>query len=75
LSQQPFYRVATDFLSENGSITFHRFQIFVWTIVLGIIFCVTVYNDLNMPQFSATLLALMGISAGTYIGFKLPPSA
>jgi hypothetical protein len=25
-----------------------------------------------MPQFSDTLLALMGISAGTYVGFKIP---
>ena len=25
-----------------------------------------------MPEFSDTLLALMGISAGTYIGFKIP---
>jgi hypothetical protein len=25
-----------------------------------------------MPEFSATMLALMGISSGTYIGFKLP---
>jgi len=28
--------------------------------------------DLTMPEFSATMLALMGISSGTYIGFKLP---
>jgi hypothetical protein len=28
--------------------------------------------DLTMPEFSATMLALMGISWGTYIGFKLP---
>jgi hypothetical protein len=25
-----------------------------------------------MPEFGATLLALMGISAGTYLGFKIP---
>jgi len=25
-----------------------------------------------MPELNATLLALMGISSGTYIGFKLP---
>jgi hypothetical protein len=30
------------------------------------------WRDLIMPQFSETLLALMGISAGTYIGFKIP---
>ncbi len=31
-----------------------------------------VYNELAMPEFSATLLGLLGISAGTYVGFKLP---
>jgi hypothetical protein len=25
-----------------------------------------------MPEFSTTLLALMGISSGTYLGFKIP---
>jgi hypothetical protein len=41
--------------------------------VLGIIFCSQVYNDLSMPDFNGTLLALMGISSGTYIGFKMSP--
>jgi hypothetical protein len=58
--------------AEKGVVSFHRFQIFVWTIVLGIMFVANVYNELAMPQFSATLLGLLGISAGTYIGFKIP---
>ena len=45
-------------------------QIAVGTVVLGIIFACSVYQDLTMPQFDATLLGLMGISNGTYIGFK-----
>ena len=64
--------VMYDLLAENNLISFHRFQIFVWTLVLGLMFVVNVYSDLAMPQFSATLLGLMGISAGTFIGFKLP---
>ncbi|HXG93472.1 MAG TPA: hypothetical protein VNN73_14080 [Blastocatellia bacterium] len=56
---------------DNG-ISFHRFQMFVWTIVAGILFIYSVYSRLSMPDFSATLLALMGISSGTYIGFKIP---
>jgi len=47
-------------------------QVFAWTIVLGIMFISSVYNRLTMPEFSATLLGLMGISSGTYIGFKFP---
>ena len=62
----------TDLLSDANGVTFHRFQILVWTIVLGLVFLYTVWTTLAMPQFSDTLLALMGISAGTYIGFKIP---
>ena len=61
-----------DILSDSTGYSFHRFQIFAWTIVLGIIFLSSVYNNLTMPEFSSTLLGLMGLSAGTYIGFKFP---
>ncbi|HEU4510404.1 MAG TPA: hypothetical protein VFR78_19370 [Pyrinomonadaceae bacterium] len=61
-----------DILSDSSGYSFHRFQIFAWTIVLGIIFISSVYNNLTMPEFSTTLLGLMGLSAGTYIGFKFP---
>jgi len=61
-----------DLLSDGNGYSFHRFQIFAWTIVLGIIFVSSVYNSLSMPEFSTTLLGLMGISSGTYIGFKFP---
>lgn len=61
-----------DILSDSSGYSFHRFQIFAWTIVLGIIFVSSVYNGLTMPEFSPTLLGLMGLSAGTYIGFKFP---
>jgi hypothetical protein len=61
-----------DILSGGTDYSLHRFQIAVWTIVLGIIFLSSVYNNLTMPEFSATLLGLMGISSGTYIGFKYP---
>ena len=61
-----------DILSDDGGVSFHRFQIVVWTLVLIFIFIAKVVNDLSMPEFDGTLLALMGISGGTYIGFKLP---
>jgi len=64
--------VMYDLLAENNLISFHRFQIFVWTLILGVMFVANVYNQLAMPEFSATLLGLLGISAGTYVGFKLP---
>lgn len=61
-----------DILSDTGGVNFHRFQMLAWTIVLGIIFVCQVYRNLAMPEFSGTLLALMGISAGTFIGLKIP---
>ena len=65
-----------DVLGDAQGISLYRFQMFVWTLVLGVIFCASVYQGLTMPQFSGTLLGLMGISSGTYLGFKFPePSA
>ncbi|HXH37461.1 MAG TPA: hypothetical protein VNN08_02435 [Thermoanaerobaculia bacterium] len=61
-----------DVLSDPTGVSLHRFQMFVWTLVLGVIFVASVYKNLAMPQFSATLLGLMGISSGTYLGFKVP---
>jgi hypothetical protein len=60
-----------DILSDsNGSIALHRLQIVLWTFVLGIMLVVAVVTSLTMPAFSDTLVTLMGISSGTYVGFK-----
>jgi hypothetical protein len=40
--------------------------------VLGLVFIRSVLLQLVMPDFDTTLLGLMGISSGTYIGFKFP---
>lgn len=61
----------TDVLSDANGYSFHRFQMFCWTILLGLIFISSVYDNLAMPQFSASLLALMGVSSGTYLGFEM----
>jgi FtsH-binding integral membrane protein len=61
-----------DILSDANGLSFHRFQLFAWTVVLGIIFIASFVRQLEMLDFSATLLGLMGISSGTYIGFKFP---
>ena len=60
-----------DILSDEKGISVPRFQIFVWTIVLGIIFVVSVVNELSMPEFNGTLLGLMAISSATYVGAKM----
>jgi len=61
-----------DLLTDVNGYSLHRLQLMVWTILLTIVFWASVWSDLAMPQFSETLLGLMGISSGTYIGFKLP---
>jgi len=60
-----------DILTDDVGISFHRFQMFIWTIVLAIFFIGDVLTNLAMPEFGNTLLALMGISSGTYLGFMI----
>jgi hypothetical protein len=59
-----------DILSDENGMSFHRFQMVIWTLVLTTIFVVRVYATLSMPDFNAQLLGLTGISAFTYLGFK-----
>jgi hypothetical protein len=61
-----------DLVTDANGPSFHRFQMIAWTVILGILFLAGVYKNLAMPEFSGTMLALMGISAGTYLGFKIP---
>ena len=64
-----------DLVQDADGVSLHRFQIIVWTGVLGVVFVWTVFATLAMPVFSTTLLALQGMSGATYIGFKFPESA
>lgn len=62
-----------DILSDpDGNAALHRIQIVIWTLILGIIYVYSVWETLAMPEFSPTLLALQGLSAGAYLGFKIP---
>jgi hypothetical protein len=61
---------SVDILPDGSGISFPRFQIVVRTIVLAVIFIRKVYQDLTMRDFDSTLLGLIGISSGTYLGFK-----
>ncbi len=60
-----------DILTDSDGISFHRFQMFIWTLALSVVFVVEVCQHLSMPDFDATLLGLMGISSGTYLGFMM----
>jgi len=61
-----------DILTDENGVSFHRLQMIAFTMVLGMVFIYTVWANLMMPDFSATLLTMQGITAGTYLGFKIP---
>jgi hypothetical protein len=61
-----------DLLSDQSGVSFHRLQMAVWTLVLAFVFVRAVRVDVLMPDFDATLLGLLGVSSGTYLGFKFP---
>ena len=66
------WRSFNDLISEanDGRPSFHRFQMIGWNLAFGVIFVRAVYYKLAMPEFSNDQLLLMGISNGTYLGFK-----
>jgi hypothetical protein len=61
-----------DICDDGEGVSFHRIQVVLWTLALGVVFVWTVAKQLSMPEFPETLLLLMGISSGTYLGFKFP---
>ena len=67
----PTQGLLPDLLSDAAGYNIHRLQLLAWTGVLGITFLYEVTRTLGMPELSANLLALTGISNGTYFGFKM----
>jgi hypothetical protein len=61
-----------ELISDANGPTIQRFQMLVMTIALGVMFLINVFTRLSMPVFDGSLITLMGISAGTYVGGKIP---
>jgi hypothetical protein len=61
-----------DICDDGSGLSFHRMQVVIWTIILGAVFVWSVVYTVSMPDFSDTLLALLGVSNATYVGFKIP---
>ena len=62
----------TNVLSDANGVSFHRFQMMAFTLILGFVFIRGVYDNLAMPEFNTTLMGLLELSAGTYLGLKIP---
>ena len=61
-----------DICDGGNGMSFHRVQVVAWTALLGVVFVWSVAQAMSMPEFPQTLLVLLGISNGTYLGFKIP---
>ena len=64
-------RLMNDWLTDGDVYSFHRYQMLAWTLVLGLFFIAKVWSKWELPTFDGTTLALLGITSGTYLGFKL----
>lgn len=59
-----------DIMNDGKGISLHRLQLFIFTVFLGMVFTWQMLYSLALPQFSESMLALMGISSTTYAGIK-----
>jgi hypothetical protein len=71
LPGQGWRRLMRDWLTDDDVYSFHRYQLLAWSLVLGFFFIAKVWARWELPTFDATTLALLGITSGTYLGFKL----
>lgn len=72
LAQKQHINFIKDILTDGCSYSVQRVQIFAWNLVLGIYFVWYTINNKTMPEFSDTLLFLMGVSSASYLGGKVP---
>jgi len=71
---QPSAGFWNDITTDAYGVTLPRLQQIIWTLLFGLVFIQQMLRDLSMPDFDSSVLALMGISAGAYLGFKVPES-
>ena len=61
-----------DLISDRNGPSVARVQMLLFSLILMVIFIVETARTLAMPEFSDTLLGLMGISSSGYLALKLP---
>ena len=71
MPQTRLMRLFHDWLTDDDTYSFHRYQMLAWTVVLGVFFILRVTSRWDLPTFDGITLALLGITSGTYLGLKL----
>ncbi len=61
-----------DILTDAKGITLARFQMLAWNAAIGLFFLFQAITNLRMPELDVTTLGLLGLSAGAYVGLKVP---
>lgn len=61
-----------DILTDVNGITLARLQLVIWNASLGGLFLAQVLGNLRIPELDPSTLALLGLSASAYVGFKVP---
>lgn len=64
-----------DILCDENGYSLHRVQLVIWTLVTSAVFVGSLINTYSVPEVDGTMLGLMGLSNGTYLGFKFPEDA
>jgi hypothetical protein len=62
-----------DIISDETGVSIHRLQNVIWTLIVGIIYIDFVCTSSLLPDskvITGTLLGLMGVSSGAYLGLK-----
>lgn len=60
-----------DILSDSTGVSVHRYQLFIFNIIYTVVFLTDFFGDnYSFPEFDNTVLGLLGISSGTYLGMK-----
>jgi uncharacterized membrane protein len=55
--------------SETASLT--RVQNVVWTLLFGLYYIIQVYKHVAMPDIDVSMLVMMGLASGAYVGAKI----
>jgi len=69
--EKPSRGFISDILSDNEGLSFSRFQLVIWTMILLMVFLSSMYDVFAIPNLDVPLLLLMCIGSVTYLGFKV----